>query len=151
MPARIATALLFTFLSAAIAPAQNDGEPPVTEEIDECGVIVRGQSCFLLEVAGGRFYVADYGGYQEGDTVHVTGTVDRSCITICGDADGCIRGAVLYNPTVFPCGEPIPDPQIDICGSAASGLAGALGLALWFSRPAHRPACRRTAGVNRAK
>jgi len=103
-------------------------------------VIVRGDTCFLLEVAGGRFYVADYGGYAEGETVHVTGTVDRSCITICGDADGCIRGAVLYDPAVFPCGEPIPDPQLDICGSAASAVAGSLGLALWFSsRGIRRP------------
>lgn len=138
MRIRHATGLLLALLAAAPAVAQDTGEPPVTEEIDECGVIVRGQTCFLLAVAGGRFYVADYGGYQEGDTVHVTGTVDRSCITICGDADGCIRGAILYDPAVFPCGEPIPDPQIDICGSAASALAGSLGLALWFSHRAMR-------------
>lgn len=131
--AAVFAALIGGLLSAGAARAQ-DTE---TREIDACGVLVRVGGCILFEEGGGRYYIPDPGRYREGDAVRVIGTVDPTCITICTAADGCIRGAVLYDPAVFPCGTPLPSLANDILGSACSGLSTAISagllVSLWFT------------------
>jgi hypothetical protein len=99
-----------TFSLASLAPAQVDDTPendgPV--EIDTCGVLVQSGSCVVIAVNGGNYVLSDYGRYRAGDSVRVVGTADPNCIQICPDADGCIRGATLYDPSQFPCGTAIP-------------------------------------------
>jgi len=152
-PARLAFprtlhALTAVFLASVAAPnlarAQTQAGP-----IDECGQLVQGATCVLVEVAGGRFALAEYYGYRIGDAVRVVGEIDPACNTICADADGCIRGAVLYDPTQYPCGTPLPNFPADICTGAASSLAlGGLALMLFASRPTATP--RRARGRTRA-
>ncbi len=121
----VAMLSLAAFVTAARAQSGD-------ETIDECGVLVRVGSCVLFEGAGGRFLLSDYGDYREGDLVRVVGAVDENCITICPEADGCVRGAEVFDPLVFPCGEPLPNFPGDICTGVAGGLtlAGLGGLAL---------------------
>lgn len=143
MPVRIC---LLTVL-CALCPAGfgQTGDDLAPHAIDACGVLVRGTDCVLFEGAGGRFYLADYGNYRVGDAVRVIGTADPTCITICRDADGCIRGATLYNPAVYPCGTAIPsisdldNALVDSVCTAASGALGTLALAgMFLSRPRGR-------------
>lgn len=109
---------------------------------DECGVLVRGVECVLFEGGGGRYVLSDYGNFKVGDTVRVVGTLNENCITICSEADGCISDAVVYDPTVLPCGTEIPSISADTCATTAAGLLGSAlgGVALTRGRP------RRTRG-----
>lgn len=134
---RTVSTILALLLAASINPSARAQSTDQT--IDECGVLVRVGSCVLFEGAGGRFVLADYGDYREGDLVRVVGTVDENCITICSEADGCVRGAEVFDPLVFPCGEPLPDFPGDVCTGVAGGLtlAGLSGLAV-ASRRSHR-------------
>ncbi|MBW7905833.1 MAG: hypothetical protein LC135_11415 [Phycisphaerae bacterium] len=128
-PRALATALL-TLGPIAAAAAQTAAGP-----IDDCGQLVQGATCVLVEVGGGRYVLTDFYGYRVGDAVRVVGEIDPDCITICADADGCIRGAVLYDPAQFPCGQPLPNLAADICTGVASGLTfPALGLLLFAPR-----------------
>ena len=112
-------ALLMTLTCASLALAQSDSEEP---DFDACGTLVRVENCVLFEGGGGKYVLSDYEGYQVGEAVRVIGFLDESCITICGDtADGCIRGAVVYDPTVFPCGTPVQIP-FDPCSALSTGL-----------------------------
>lgn len=117
-------------LSSPLFAQSTDDTTP--HEVDDCGTLVRGVDCVLFEGGGGRYYLADYGKFRVGDTVRVVGTADPTCITICADADGCIRGAVVYDPTVYPCGTPIPslgDLGGAVVNSICTAATGALGSA----------------------
>jgi hypothetical protein len=109
--------VIAALLAPASALAQNGAQ-----EIDACGVLVQGVECVLFETAGGAYLLSDYADFKAGDFVRVVGTADPSCVTICGDADGCVRGARVYDPLQFPCGTALPDFPGDIC----TGLAGTL-------------------------
>lgn len=117
------------FVAAPASAQDGDGGP---REIDACGVLVQAGNCVLFDGAGGRWFLSDYGGFRAGDLVRVVGTADPTCITICAEADGCVRGAVVYNPAVLPCGTPLPSFPGDICAGVAAGLGGLalLGLSL---------------------
>jgi hypothetical protein len=108
------------------------------QAIDECGVLVQGPDCTLFEGAGGAYVVPDAGGFKVGDAVRVIGTLDPACVTICTGADGCIRGAVVYDPAVFPCGSHVPSfPEDLITGICTAASAGLLALSLagmWHTR-----------------
>jgi hypothetical protein len=103
--------------TATSADAQSTGGT----EIDACGTLVRDGNCVLFEGGGGRYVLSDYGSFNVGDPVRVVGTVDENCITICNSADGCIRGAIVYDPAVLPCGTPVNVP-FDPCSGLSAGL-----------------------------
>lgn len=131
---------------AAWTQTANEDEGP--RAIDACGMLGRGFGCVLFEGAGGSWVLPDAGRFQFGDLVRVVGTADPDCITICPDADGCIRGAVLYDPLVFPCGTPLPSFPGDLLTGLCEGLGGALvvlsAVGLWYARPGRRaPAATR--------
>lgn len=137
-PFVLATVMLAT-APAALAqdPNSSDGADATETEIDACGTLVRGVTCVMFETGGKQYYLADYGGFDIGDEVRVVGTVDPACITICLQGDGCIRGATVYDPRVFPCGTDLPDFPADICSAAASAaLSGLAAAGLWFARRA---------------
>ncbi len=111
-------------------------------DFDECGTLVQGAECVLFEGGGGRYFLSDYGRYRAGDAVRVVGGLDTNCTTICTEADGCIRGATVYDPAVYPCGTALPNFPADIisgvCDSVGAGLLGATALGLWFTAPRRR-------------
>jgi len=112
-------------LTSAVA-AQTDPNAPQSQLIDECGTLVQGNGCVLFEGAGGRYVVVASGRFQFGDAVRVVGTIDPECVTICPEADGCIRGAVLYDPARLPCGTALPNFPEDIVTGVCSSLSAAL-------------------------
>lgn len=106
--------------TATFAFAQSSQDEP---DFDACGTLVRVENCVLFDGGGGSYVLSDHGGYRVGDTVRVVGFLDEGCITICGaTADGCIRGAVVYDPAVFPCGTEI-NVRFDPCAGLGAGLA----------------------------
>ena len=111
---------------------------PTTGAFDACGTLAQEGRCVLFDGGGGKYVLADYGGFRVGDAVRVVGTLDPNCTTICASSDGCIRGAVLYDPAVLPCGTHIPSLPADLLGSActaaSAAVAGGLGAGLWFTR-----------------
>lgn len=113
----------------AVALGQTDNAEPnlPAGPFDACGTLVSTGDCVLFNGGGGMFYVADTGRFRVGDSVRVVGTLNPNCTTICADADGCISGAVLYDPAVLPCGTPVNTP-FDPCSGVSLGLLGA-GLA----------------------
>jgi hypothetical protein len=132
-------AILPIIASATVAAAQSDPNAPQSQAIDECGTLVEGNGCVLFEGAGGRYVVvANSGDFQFGDAVRVVGTIDPECVTICPEADGCIRGAVLYDPARLPCGTPLPNFPADIVTGVCSSLSAALlaftVVGLWATR-----------------
>ncbi len=128
----VCTLALILAAPSGITFAQ-DNEPAPVREIDACGTLVRSGNCFLVEVAGGRFLVTETGRFRAGDEVRVIGTLDESCITICADADGCIRGAELFDPEVLPCGTPIGVP-FDPCAGLSAALTMFSVVGLYLSR-----------------
>ncbi len=100
-------------------------------DFDECGVLVQADGCVLFEGGGGSYYLSDYQNHQAGDAVRVVGYLSEDCVTICQAADGCIAGAVLYDPAVFPCGT---DLQVDFdpCTPITTALLGALAAGFLF-------------------
>jgi len=127
---------------AAIASAQPSLDGPTP--IDECGTLVRGAECVLFQGSSGRFVLAEFEGFQVGDLVRVVGTADPSCVTICGEGDGCIRGATIYDAVQVPCGSPIPNLPVDLCTSATAALTGALGAGFISMRRASRRSATRS-------
>ena len=129
-------ALLAAFANVATAQTTQ----PSGQEIDACGTLVQVGRCVLFSGAGGNFVLADYGNFRLGDAVRVVGTINTDCMNICAEADGCIQGAVVYDPAIMPCGTPIPDLGTDLAvaaidslctgASAAIGAAGLVGMAL---------------------
>ncbi len=135
--------VLLTLLVARLpqlSPAQqsSDGTTP----IDACGTLIEGDGCVLFSGGGGNYVLADYGRFHVGDAVRVVGTVDPNCSTICSGSDGCILGAVVYDPAVFPCGTKLPNAPADIITNVCSAIgsaAPALALAgMWLTRPRRR-------------
>lgn len=120
---RSLTVLLITLIAGG-AGAQTT--QPGTTEIDACGVLVQSSRCVLFEGGGGNYVLSDYGGFKAGDAVRVVGTVDTNCITICPEADGCIRGAVVYDPARLPCGTDLPSFPGDLVTSACTAASAAL-------------------------
>jgi len=122
-------------LLTVVALAQDNGG---MQPIDACGMLVQGHGCVLFQGGGGSYVVPDAGDFKFGDLVRVVGTVDPNCITICPDADGCIRGAVLYDPLVFPCGTRLPsfpgDLLTGLCETAGGVLIGLPLAGLWYTR-----------------
>jgi hypothetical protein len=114
------------------------------QPIDACGTLVQGAGCVLFDGGGGRYVIVARGNFHFGDSVRVVGTVDPQCVTICPDADGCIRGAELYDPAVFPCGTALPNFPADIISGVCSSLSAALlaltllGLCVTRPRPKRR-------------
>ena len=115
---------------AAAALAQS----PTPGPIDTCGALVQGATCVLFQADGGtRYVLPSFGNFRVGDAVRVVGTV-TFCNSICGDADACISAPQLYEPTVFPCGEPLPNFPGDICTGVSSSLLGMTLVGLWLCR-----------------
>lgn len=110
------------------------------QDFDACGVVARGEKCFTFEGGGGTYYIdaADFGRFELGDAIRVTGNLIEGCRTICGDeVDGCIQGAAVYSVLEFPCGTDIPSLQTDLvpslCTSATGALTGAIAAGLWLA------------------
>ncbi len=115
--------LLFATAMAVAQSADTTG----WQEIDACGVLTQGGGCVLFEGSGGKYVVAgDTGDFKFGDAVRVVGTLDPNCTTICSDADGCIRGATLYDPARLPCGTKLPNFPADILTNACTAASAAL-------------------------
>lgn len=128
--------LVLALLAAAAFGQTQDTTP---QAIDECGTLVFSSSgCILFQGTGGMVYIPDTGRFRVGDAVRVVGTLDPTCKTICKDAAGCVRGAVLYDPAVFPCGQALPSFPGDIVTNACTTVSTAvltLTLAgLWYTR-----------------
>jgi hypothetical protein len=125
-----------------VSAAQGQTPQPTSFDIDECGVLVQEGGCALFSGGGGKFVVVDTGRFGFGDSVRVVGTVDTNCTTICSTADGCIRGATLYDPAILPCGTALPNFPGDIVTGACSSLGTTLLVAtvtgLWLSRRSSR-------------
>jgi hypothetical protein len=120
----IATILVLASAAGAQTTQPSDNSP---QAIDECGTLVEGSGCVLFQGAGGKWVIpGGSGDFRFGDAVRVVGTADPSCVTICPDADGCIRGAVLYDPNVLPCGTALPNFPADIVTNVCSTLSAAL-------------------------
>ena len=129
---RMATIVCTTLLVAA---ARGQTTQPSSQAIDECGVLLEGAGCVLFQGAGGKYVVVSGGDFKFGDAVRVVGTVDTGCITICKDADGCIRGATLYDPAIFPCGTSLPNFPADLvsglCSTVSASLLTLTVVGLW--------------------
>jgi hypothetical protein len=95
-------------------------------EIDECGTLIQGNSCVLFQGSSGKYVLTDYGRFHVGDAVRVTGSADANCPSICPDADGCVRGSHIYDPSVLPCGTPISNVQTDLLPNLCTAATGAL-------------------------
>jgi hypothetical protein len=82
------------------------------ERFHDCGYLVQGVECVLFQADGGGLYVLDdYGNFDVGDYVRVTGYEDPDCITICQQGDGCILDTVIRScrdPRPYPYPFPIP-------------------------------------------
>lgn len=128
--------------------AQGQTTQPSSQAIDECGVLVEGAGCVLFQGAGGKYVVVSGGNFKFGDPVRVVGTLDTGCVTICKNADGCIRGATLYDPTVFPCGTSLPNFPADLvsglCSTFSASLLTLTVVGLWRATRSERAA--KTAG-----
>ena len=122
---------------AAGALAQDGGD------FDACGVLETSGGCVLFVGGGGSYViVADAAGFEFGDTVRCVGTLDTGCTTICPEADGCISGATLYDPAVFPCGTHLPDfstdvveGTVDMCVTASLAATAMILAGLWMTAP----------------
>ena len=126
-----------------VSTAHGQTDPNATPEIDACGVLAQLGSCVVFEAAGGSYVIPDPGGFRVGDAVRVTGTLDPSCTTICKGANGCIRGATLYNPAVLPCGSNLPNIPGDLvtglCSAISSSLLMLTFTGLWWTRRGPHP------------
>lgn len=121
--------LIVAAFAAAPALAQLSDEP----DFDACGVLVQGAECVLFTGGGGSFVLSDYANFKIGDLVRVIGTLDENCITICQEGDGCIRGAEVFDPAVFPCGTPVR-VEFDPCSGLSAALLALPLVGMWFCR-----------------
>jgi hypothetical protein len=121
------------------AHAQSAGMTP----FDECGVLSNTSGCIVVETGSGSYIVTDPGRFDFGDPVRVVGTLDPACTSICPETDGCIRGAELYDPEVYPCGQPIPSFPGDLvssaCITASTSILLLIVLGWFFTWPRRRP------------
>ncbi len=141
---RISLALPLSLLLVGAASAQTTQPAPsnpTLEEIDACGVLVSRGGCVLFEGGGGAYVLSNYGGFRAGDSVRVTGFINDNCVTICGEADGCVSAAEVYDPAILPCGEPIraiEDLPGELCSLAAGALTAGTAAGLAFTRGRRR-------------
>jgi hypothetical protein len=66
--------------------------------VESFGIIVQGAECLLFTPAASMsiFYVLDnYGGFQDGDTVFVKGSLVPGCQSICVETDDCIENNTI--------------------------------------------------------
>lgn len=128
--------------TCAVCQTNSASSSPAVTAFDACGTLIQASHCVLFEGGGGQYVLSDYGGFHVGDSVRVVGELDTNCATICGQSDGCIRGAVLYDPAVLPCGTHIPSLPGDLitsgCTAASAAIAGGLGAGFWFTRRRRR-------------
>lgn len=130
--------LTLMLAAAGACLAQGDPNAGALTPFDACGVLAQGYGCVLFEGGGGSYVLAEAGGFRFGDEVRVVGTLDPACITICEDADGCIRGAAIYDPAVYPCGSDLPDFPGDIisnvCAEVGATLVATALAGAWCTR-----------------
>lgn len=81
----------------------------------DCGELIQGTTCSLLETATGDQYEIDsLGTFQVGDFVQVDGLLDVACGSLCGTA-GCISDAVLEACVVdYVRGDTNDDGNVDV-------------------------------------
>lgn len=131
-------AVVLTALVVGLVAPPAGAQSSITD-FDECGVLVQGVECVLFEGGGGRYVLSDYGNFRAGDAVRVVGGLDTNCITICGEGEGCVRGAVVYDPVQLPCGTPIPsfpgDVISNVCTSLSGSLLGGAVMGIWLTAP----------------
>ena len=75
---------------------------------ESCGILVPGVECILFAAdAGGEYLLDNYGGFNIGDRVSVTGLWNPGCFSVCMEGLGCIE-----NNTISACPPPsIPPPE----------------------------------------
>ncbi len=105
-------------------------------EVDACGVLIQGVECALFQPDGElRTYVLEIlGEFKVGDRVHVTGTRDSSCLTICGQSSGCI-----VDNTISTADETCP-PATPVCALATFSLPLFVPLVILGLRGVMKPA-----------
>ena len=132
-------ALVVLLVSGGAAQAQSD--------FDDCGILEQGVTCVLfLAQGGGAYILEDYGTFEVGDEVFVTGSFDPLCITICQQGDGCI-----LNNTIEPasCGPPVPFIRGDVDGNAlVNGIVDGVYLLTWGFNNGAPPPCDDAADVD---
>ncbi|MBI5864551.1 MAG: hypothetical protein HZB38_08595 [Planctomycetes bacterium] len=131
MMTRLAGLLALSLEISAAACGQ--ATQPADGPFDACGTLVQVGPCVLFSGGGGQYVLADFCGYHVGDTVRVVGTRSSECSNFCVESDGCIQGAKLYDPAVYPCGTDIPSladdlvpALLDTACQSTSGLLAAI-------------------------
>jgi|RhiMethySRZTD1v2_1073278.scaffolds.fasta_scaffold544033_2 hypothetical protein len=84
------------------------GTTAAAQNFDGCGTVAPGVTCpKLFQPDSGGLYVLVYDmtPYQVGDRLHVVGTIDPGCITICQQGNGCINPTLVEGCT----------PATDLC------------------------------------
>ncbi len=65
--------------------------PASAQSVDDCGELIAGVECTLLRLDDGRVFIpSSTDGFDVGDRVRVTGTVESDCVSICQQGDGCL-------------------------------------------------------------
>ncbi|HDS00730.1 MAG TPA: T9SS type A sorting domain-containing protein [candidate division Zixibacteria bacterium] len=95
--------------------------PPPPPPFEACGVLIQGANCVLFTPMGfgdTAFVLDNYGIFEVGDTVSVSGELEIGCETECTGAMGCI----LSN-SIDTCGSspPPPPPTFAGCGALVQG------------------------------
>ncbi|MGQ9592026.1 MAG: hypothetical protein ACUVYA_17225 [Planctomycetota bacterium] len=94
----------------------------VERHFSGCGFLVQGVECVLFEAdGGGRYVLADRGGFRAGDRVRVEGMLVSSCATFCGQGDGCIFGKAVERCDFEGCGTLVAGPGDCVVFEADSG------------------------------
>lgn len=103
-------ALLTMTLGASLSPARSQST------FTDCGSIVPGVTCVMLFQAdsGGLYLLDNFGTFQVGDRVFVSGILELSCITICMQGNHCI-----HQNTITCCGP--CNPSTPFCLGDGSG------------------------------
>jgi hypothetical protein len=93
--------------------------------LEDSGVLVAGEQCTLFRADyGGDFILADYGEFQPGDRVRVTGLVDTTCQVSCAETLGCVRMNTISasEPAFAQCGEIIHGTICDLFAADDGGV-----------------------------
>lgn len=118
----------------AITTAALLAPPAGAQPIDICGILVQGvNQCVLFELGDGTRYLLDSeGGFLVGTQVHVVGTIQPTCYSICLQGNGCIAVQLieLCQAQVAPPPSLPSDSCGPMCGVALPG-AGMASLAGW--------------------